>query len=127
MAEAITTNSYRRKLARVMAGDGALAPITHMAFGDGGHDPSTLTAVAPDPEQTALRHELLRKPLSLVIQEDEFSVTGRGIIERDELAGYAVSEAALIDADGVIVGLKNYAPKFKESDEQYETDVKLRF
>lgn len=127
MAEAITTNHYRRKLAKAMAGGPALAPITHMAFGDGGHDAATLTAIDPDPEQSALNHELLRKPLTLVTQEDLFSVTGRGVIAHAELVGYAISEAALIDADGTIVGIKNFAPKIKESDEEYETNVKLRF
>lgn len=127
MAEAITTNDYRRKLATAMTGSVSLHAITHMAFGDGGHDPETLEALPPDPEQDTLNHELLRKPLALVTQEDEFSVTGRGVVAEDELIGYAISEAALIDENGLIIGLKNFAPKVKESDEQYETNVKLRF
>lgn len=127
MAEAITTNSYRRKLALAMADGTQLAPMTHMAFGDGGHHPTTLDALAPSAEQTTLNHELLRKPLALVAQEDEFSVTGRGVIAHAELIGYAISEAALIDEDGVIIGIKNFSPKFKDSDEEYETNVKLRF
>lgn len=127
MAEAITTNHYRRKLAKAMAGGPALAPITHMAFGDGGHNKTTLAAIDPDPEQSALKHELLRKPLVLVTQEDLFSVTGRGVIANAELVGYAISEAALIDGNGTLVGVKNFAPKIKESDEEYETNVRLRF
>jgi phage-related tail fiber protein len=127
MAEAITTNDYRRKMAAAMAAGAVLAPITHMAFGDGGHNTGTLEAIPPQPEQEALNHELLRKPLALVLQEDEFSVTGRGVLAHEDLIGYAISEAALIDADGLIIGIKNFAPKVKESDEEYETNVKLRF
>ena len=127
MAEAITTNAYRQKLAAAMMGGGTLAPITHMAFGDGGHNTETNAAIAPDPEQTSLNNELLRKPLALISQEDLFSVTGRGVVGNSELVGYAISEAALIDEDGLVVGLKNFAPKYKESDEEYETNVKLRF
>ena len=120
-------DDYRRKLARAMADGAELAPITHMAFGDGGYNLDTFEALPPQPEQVALNHELLRKPLALITQEDEFSVTGRGVLAHEELIGYAVSEAALIDADGLIIGIKNFAPKIKESDEEYETNVKLRF
>lgn len=127
MAEAITVYAYRQRLARAMAGSAALKPIRYMAFGDGGHDPETLKAIAPDPDQTTLNHELLRKQLADVTHEDLLSVTGRGVVDYDELIGRAISEAALIDADGNIVGIKNFAPKVKESDERYETSVKLRF
>lgn len=127
MAEAITVNAYRQRLARAMAGGAVLKPIRFMAFGDGGHDPETLKAIVPDPTQATLNHELLRKPLADVTHEDPLSVTGRGVVDYDELIGRAISEAALIDADGQIVGIKNFAPKIKESDERYETSVKLRF
>lgn len=127
MAEAITVNRYRQRLAQAMAGSVQLKPLAFMAFGDGGHDPATLQAKVPNPDQTALNHELLRKPLASITHEDALSVTGRGVIDYDEMIGRAVSEAALIDADGQIVGIKNFAPKMKEGDERYETSVKLRF
>ena len=132
MSEPVTTNAFRRKLAAAFAastGSGAapLAPITHIAFGDGGYNPDTMTALPPDPDAEALNHELLRKPLAVITQEDEFSVTGTGVVAENELVGYAISEAALIDSDGLIVGFKNFAPKFKESNEEYETHIKLRF
>jgi len=126
MAEAITVNSYRRRLASTMAGGATVKKIAYMAFGDGGHN-GDLTAKAPDPEQTSLNNELMRKPLTAVVQEDDFSVTGRGMLDYDELVGYAISEAALLNEDGDVVGVKNFAPKVKESDERYETSVKLRF
>lgn len=126
MAEAITVNSYRRRLASTMAGGPAVKKLSYMAFGDGGHN-SDLTAKPPNPEQTSLNNELLRKPLAAVAQEDDFSVTGRGILDYDELVGYAISEAAILNEDGEMVGVKNFAPKVKESDERYETSVKLRF
>jgi phage-related tail fiber protein len=127
MAEAITSNHYRRKLATAMAGGAPIARITEMAFGDGGWNDSTEAVIPPDPEQVGLNHELLRKPLSLVTQETEFSCTGRGVLDEDELIGYKISEAALFDEDGTIVGIKNFGPKLKESDEEYETNIKLRY
>ena len=49
-------------------------------------------------------------------------------IETGELPpGAILSEAALIDANGQLVGLKTFAPKFKENDERYEISIKLRF
>lgn len=126
MAEAITVNAYRRRLAKAMAGGPPIAEVAYMAFGDGGHRPD-LTAKAPSKDQESLNHEVLRKSLLEVSQEDLLSVTGRGLVGASELAGIAISEAALVDANGDIVGLKNFAPKVKESDERYEVSIKLRF
>lgn len=126
MAEAITVNAYRRRLASAMAGIKPIAEAAHMAFGDGGHKPD-LSAKAPSKDRESLNHEVLRKPLLEVSQEDPFSITGRGLVEMSELTGVAISEAALIDANGDIVGIKNFAPKVKESDERYEVSIKLRF
>lgn len=43
------------------------------------------------------------------------------------MIGARISEAALIDANGQLAGLKNFAPKLKESDERCEISIKLRF
>lgn len=126
MAEAIVVNSYRQRIAARMAGGAHIAPIAFMAFGDGGHNPD-YSQKAPSPSATGLNHEILRKPLASITQEDVYSVTGKGTVEANELVGAAISEAALIDANGNIVGLKVFAPKFKENDERYEVSIKLRF
>ncbi|MCY1394652.1 hypothetical protein D3C76_767940 [compost metagenome] len=126
MAEAITVKGYRKRLAAAMAGGAPLKKVKFMAFGDGGHN-ADLTARSPSDEQEALKHEVLRKVLTAVVQEDLFSVTGRGLLEANELIGLRISEAALLDEDGKMIGLKNFAPKVKESDERYEISIKLRF
>ena len=126
MAEAITVKGYRKRLAAAMAGGAPLKKVKFMAFGDGGHN-ANLTAKPPSDEQEALNHEVLRKVLTAVTQEDPFSVTGRGLLESRELIGLRISEAALLDEDGNLIGLKNFAPKVKESDERYEISIKLRF
>ena len=127
MAEAVTALSYRHRLARQAAGGLAVPEIAFMAFGDGGHDPASLKAIQPSESQEALNHELMRKPLTAIAQEDPLSVTGRGMIENSDLVGARISEAALLDADGNVVGIKNFAPKVKESDERYEISIKLRY
>jgi len=126
MAEAITVKGYRQRLATAMAGGAAIKKVAFIAFGDGGHNPD-FTAKAPSDTQTALNHEVLRKPLAAITQEDTLSLTGRGVLENSELIGIKISEAALLDADGKLVGVKNFAPKVKERDERYEISIKLRF
>lgn len=126
MAEAVVANIYRRRIAARMAGGANIAPIAFMAFGDGGHN-ADLTPKAPSANATSLNNEILRKPLAAITQEDLYSVTGKGAIEANEVVGAGISEAALIDANGNLVGLNTFAPKFKENDERYEISIKLRF
>jgi len=97
-----------------------------MAFGDGGHNADG-TAKQPDPARTSLYHEVLRKPLAQKVQEDAYSVTGTGRIEKSEVIGAHISEAALLDENGNMLSFRNFAPKIKESDETYEIKVKLKF
>jgi len=97
-----------------------------MAFGDGGHN-ADMTPKAPSVLATGLAHEILRRPLALITQEDLFSVTGKGTVESTDLIGSSISEAGLFDSAGQLVGIKTFAPKHKESDERYEISIKLRF
>jgi phage-related tail fiber protein len=126
MSEAITTNDYRKRLARHMYDNSALPKVAKMAFGDGGHNPDG-TPKTPNPNQTQLNHEILRKTLTSIFQEDEYSVTGKGTISKIEAVGVSISEAGLLDEAGNLVGFKNFAPKIKESDETYEISIKLKF
>ena len=125
--DAVLTTYFRERIAAHMAGKATLAPLKYMAFGDGGHDPKTMEPLSPSENQTALNHEVLRKELNTITQEDTLSVTGTGEIKADELVGTFLSEAALVDADGKLIGLKFFAPKIKEGDEQYDIVVKVRF
>lgn len=129
MSEATTTNLFRRKLARFFLDGGSslgLDMFAYIGFGDGGHNTNG-TAKATNPDQTALQHQLIQKPLYSIAQEDQYSTTGRGVLEKTELVGSAISEAGLFDVDGNLLGFKNFAPKVKESDETYEVSIKLKF
>lgn len=125
--DAVLTTYFRERIAAHMAGKSTLAPLKYMAFGDGGHDPATMEPLSPSENQTALNHEVLRKELSLIKQEDSLSVTGKGAIEASELVGTYLSEAALVDSEGQLIGIKCFAPKIKEGDERYDIYVKVRF
>lgn len=126
MAEGVTANNHRRRIAAAMAGGEALHPAAFMAFGNGGHTPE-LKAKAVDPEASGLVNELIRKPLSAVSQDDLYSVTGSGRLESQDLINVFVSEAALLDSQGNLLGIRNFRPKIKESDESYLVKIKLRY
>lgn len=126
MSDAVTSNAFRQRIAKHMANSSPLPPIAYMVFGSGGHDAQNKAKPA-NPDATGLTKQLLKKPLAVITQEDGFSVTGRGVIEENELVGAVISEAALLDADNQIIGIKTFAPKFKEGRERYEIEIKLRF
>lgn len=124
--EAVLTESFRKRIATHLAGGATLPIVKYMAFGDGGHNPDDDSAIPPSEAQTALKHEVLRKELTTVSQDDEFSVTGKGTILGSELQGVTLSEAALVDAEGNLIGIKNFAPKVKEADERYDISITIR-
>jgi hypothetical protein len=126
MAEAITVTKYRERLALMMTEGIPVKPMAFMAFGDGGHG-EDLKPLVPMPDTEQLKNELVRKPLAWVANEDPLSATGRGVLEASELVGARISEAALFDSDGLMIGYKTFSPKFKESDERYEVNIRLRF
>jgi phage-related tail fiber protein len=121
---AITTNLLRTSLAGFFRTGSGLAKITKIAFGDGGFADGKV--VAGDAAQTSLNNELLRKTITAV-NEDDYSVTGIGILQKSELVGVAISEAGLFDDAGNLLGLKTFSPKIKDDDETYEVRIKLKF
>lgn len=126
MSEAVTVDGFRERLAAHMAGVATLAPLAYVAFGDGGHNADN-SAKSADSSAKSLNHEILRKPLSAIYQEDLLSATGKGVISASEITGGVISEAALLDSNGNLVGWKTFAPKFTEYGETYGVTLKLRF
>lgn len=124
--DGVMLTQFRRKIAAHMAGSGVLSPAKYVAFGDGGHNADG-SVVSVSEQQTGLNHEVLRKELSAIKQEDLLSFTGKGAIEKEELVGVALSEAALIDSDGDCIAVKTFPPKVIGSDERYEIAIRVRF
>lgn len=125
-SDGVMLTQFRKKIAAHMTGVGILAPAKYIAFGDGGHK-SDGTVLPASEKQTALNHEVMRKLLGEIIQEDELSFTAKGTIEKNELLGVAISEAAIVDADGDCIAVKNYPPKVVGEDESYAIAIKVRF
>lgn len=129
MTKAVILNQFRKKLADHMAKKAELKPIKYIGIGDGGHDPETEEVLIIDSTATGLKNELLRKELdeNTIVQEDEFSVTGKCSLSSNELADHDISEACLYDEDGLCIGIYNFKPKHKETSELYAFSVKLLF
>ncbi len=125
MANEIAVTAYREALAAGMRGGGAqVSPITHMAFGDGGHNADGSVRASGRPQ---LYRELLRKPLDHVTGADSLSATGKGSVGKSELIGQALSEAALIDALGRTVAMITFPPKVKDGTDAFELDITVKF
>ncbi|WP_349334614.1 phage tail protein [Enterobacter roggenkampii] len=105
---AVLTNVGAAKLANVTA-LGAQVEITQMAVGDG-------NGVLPTPNQaqTALVHELRRKPLnSLSIDPNNANqIIAEQVIPEDE-GGWWIREIGLFDKDGDMIAVANCAETYK--------------
>lgn len=110
---AVLTNVGAAKLANATA-LGAQVEITQMAVGDGNGVLPT-----PNPAQTALVHELRRKPLnSLSIDPNNANqIIAEQVIPEDE-GGWWIREIGLFDKDGDMIAVANcaetYKPKLQE-------------
>lgn len=105
---AVLTNVGAAKLANATA-LGAQVAITQMAVGDGNGVLPT-----PNPAQTALVHELRRKPLnSLSIDPNNANqIIAEQVIPEDE-GGWWLREIGLFDKDGDMIAVANCAETYK--------------
>ena len=105
---AVLTNVGAAKLAKATA-LGAQVEITQMAVGDGNGVLPT-----PNPAQTALVHELRRKPLnSLSIDLNNANqIIAEQVIPEDE-GGWWIREIGLFDKDGDMIAVANCAETYK--------------
>ncbi|EMO0706887.1 phage tail protein [Escherichia coli] len=105
---AVLTNVGAAKLANATA-LGAQVEITQMAVGDGNGVLPT-----PNPAQTALVHELRRKPLnSLSIDPNNANqIIAEQVIPEDE-GGWWIREIGLFNKDGDMIAVANCAETYK--------------
>jgi len=114
MANTIITNYRREQLCKITSGAiDSLAPITQVAFGDGGVDVAG-QVLQPVGGQEALAHEVGRYPIDKV--EYPVSTTARYTvtIPAADLAGAQLSEAALVDSEGNLCAIRNMLAKGKD-------------
>ena len=111
----IITKTARVKLVKARAGDITLPKIIGMAFGNGGVD-SEGTVIPPTENQTTLNHEIYRKPVTGHTFPEDTTCRYECTLGLDELVGEEISEIALYDEDGDIVGIKTFTRKGKDDD-----------
>ncbi|WP_156915982.1 hypothetical protein [Desulfatirhabdium butyrativorans] len=96
-------------------------------WGDGGHDE------ADDPlpissDQTALHNQLYENAISAldITTDDDGNIRITGRLSQEEMIGDTVSEFG-IKVDGDLIGIRNSAPKVKQGDEEFETNITFVF
>lgn len=126
MSEAVLTDAFRERLAEQVAG-GRTAPVpTHIAFGDGGHNPDLTPKPAPA-ARTALYAERDRVPLASLTRPAPTEAEAVAYLEGGPMVGRMLSEVGLIGDDGTLIAWRTFAPKVVEAGERYEVRIKPRF
>ncbi len=118
----VITVAGRQKLVKARAGAITLPKIVGMAFGDGGVNAGG-QVITPSTNQTALNHQLLRKPVDGYTFPTATSCRYTCTLDESELAGEAISELGLYDQDGDIVCIKNMTAKGKDDDIEMAFEV----
>lgn len=115
MADAVVTLAARKKMVQARAGETPLPKIVGVAFGSGGVDADG-NVITPERTQTALKQEILRKPVDKYTFLSDTKCRYECTLAEGELTGEYISEAALYDEEGDLVAIKNFLPKGKDSD-----------
>jgi len=111
----VITKKARMKLVKARAGAITLPKVIGMAFGNGGVQADG-TVIEPQETQSALAHELYRKPIDKYSFPEDCICRYECTLLENELAGKEISEVGLYDADGDIVCIKNFSRKGKDDD-----------
>lgn len=114
MEKDVITCISRKKLAEARAGSISLPIVAGIALGDGAEVDGVIRV--PSPEDVSLNNELIRKPYISCTKLTDSSYRYRIDLEKDELGGKIINEAALYDADGDLIAIRSFAGKPKDSD-----------
>ena len=114
MGNSVITLMARKKLAMARKGDIDLPVVAGIALGDG----AEVNGVVKTPlaDDTSLNNELVRKPYVMCNKLTDTSYRYRIDLEKDELAGKIINEAALYDADGDLLAIRTFIGKPKDND-----------
>lgn len=115
MGKSVTTRKAKKKILLARAGKQPLPKITQMVFGSGGVNGNGEVLEA-DEEQESLNVEIFRKNIEKHEIINDTQICYYCTLAENELAGMAISEIALADADGDLISIQNCASKGKDSD-----------
>lgn len=110
----IITLARRIKTCRASSGAAPkLPPITHIALGDGGVDADG-KPIPPTETQTALHNEIARYPVEAVTYPEQTTARYSITVPKPDLPGKFISEAAMVDEEGDLSGIKTMLAKGKD-------------
>ncbi len=124
MAYKTITDEFRASLATDLYNK--LQTGGSMKFGSGGWNEAEQRPETPDPAQTDLNTPLITKEIVGLEQPDAYSVKATGRLLEGDLVGVGVSEAGLFSGS-MMVGVKNFSEKIKDSDEFYDVSISILF
>lgn len=122
MSESVVTTLAKRKMLKARAGIAPLPRIVGMAFGDGAKNASG-AVIAPNPDQTALHNELLRKEVDGYKEIDELTYRYTCTLAENELGNKFLNELALYDAEGDLVAIQTFLDKGKDDDQEMGFEI----
>lgn len=124
MAQAVITETGRKKLCKAHSGDIVLPGIVQMALGDGGlmedGQPKATTG-----NEVALYSELLKREVDghSYINESETTCRYTMRLGKTDLADKVLSEMGLYDSEGDLVAYKTFSGKGKDNDMEFVFDM----
>lgn len=123
MANDITTDAYRAKLAQAVAGIISLPKIATIVVGDGGVD-GTGTPKIPVGDEVELSHQVLSKavgtPTFPTPTQAQFEII---VLPTDLLANIKISEVGLFDQDGTFAAISTFYAKATDGTTTMTIDV----
>lgn len=124
MAQAVITETGRKKLCKAHAGDVDLPEIVQMALGDGGLEANGQPK-ATTGNEIALYAQLLKRAVDghSFVNASETTCRYTMRLEKAELAGKVISEMGLFDAEGDLVAYKTFLGKGKDNDMEFVFDM----
>ena len=114
MKNSVVTLIARKKLAMARKGDIELPVVAGVALGNGAEQNGTVKA--PLAENISLYNEIIRKAYATCTRLTETSYRYRIDLQKDELAGEVINEAALYDTDGDLLAIRTFVGKPKDED-----------
>lgn len=118
----VTTLIAREKFARTHGGDRSLPAITEIAYGTGGHNPTTGEVIPPESNAVTVPGQIIQKAINTHSYPDSQTLQVVGDVSDTDIgAGDDISACGLYDSEGDLVALKTFAPKTMSVDMKIET------